>query len=230
MLTVTGLQAGYDGSRVLQGVSLEVPRHRITAVLGRNGAGRSTLLRCLMGLLPATAGAARWDDRLLTGLAPHRIARLGVGYVPESRDVFPQLTVRQNLALGRQRGRPCWSEAEAFATFDALAPRAEVPAGALSGGEQQMLSLCRTLMAMPELLLLDEPTEGLAPAMAARVGECLLAQRAQGRAVLLVEQKLTIALDVADRVLVLGQGRIVFDGTPAQLRAAPAVRAAWLQV
>ncbi|QHJ01341.1 ATP-binding cassette domain-containing protein [Xylophilus rhododendri] len=230
MLSVERLEAGYGRSRVLQQVSLRLAAGEIVALLGRNGAGRSTLLRCLMGLLPATGGAASWQGHSLVGLPAHRIARLGVGYVPESRDVFAPLTVRQNLALGKRHGRPGWTEAQAFAQFPRLQERADVAAGLLSGGEQQMLSLCRTLMSQPGLLLLDEPTEGLAPSMAQRVAECLVEQRRQGRAVLLVEQKQVIALEIADRVLVMGQGRIVFEGTPAQLRADEAVQQAWLRV
>lgn len=230
MLKIENLAAGYDGSRVLDRVGFSVAPGEIVALLGRNGAGRSTLLRCLMGLLPLQGGSVSWQGRPLAGLPPHRIARLGVAYVPESRDVFPQLTVRQNLALGRRRGRPGWTEEQAFAMFESLAPRADVAAGALSGGEQQMLALCRALMAGPDVLLLDEPTEGLAPALSARVAQCLVEQRARGAAVLLVEQKLAIALDIADRVLVLGQGRIVFEGTPVALRADRGIQAAWLQV
>ncbi|WPB59258.1 ABC transporter ATP-binding protein [Xylophilus sp. GOD-11R] len=230
MLEVHELEAGYGAGRVLEGVSLQVRRGEIVALLGRNGAGRSTLLRCLMGLLPTRAGQVTWGEHRLTGLATHRIARLGVGYLPESRDIFPLLTVRQNLELGLQRGRAGWTEADAFAAFGSLASRADVPGGALSGGEQQMLALCRMLMARPELLLLDEPTEGLAPSMAARVAECLRDERQAGRAVLLVEQKQAISLDIADRVLVMGRGRIVFEGTPAALRRDAAVQQTWLQV
>ena len=230
MLQITGLSAGYGSGRVLDGVSFEVKPGEIVALLGRNGAGRSTLLRCLMGLMPVQQGRVAWQGRTLTGLAPHRIARLGVGYVPESRDVFPQLTVMQNLALGRRQSAAGWTAEQAFERFPPLAARAGTLAGRLSGGEQQMLSLCRSLMPQPGLLLLDEPTEGLAPAMSARVAQCLREQRAQGKAVLLVEQKQALGLDIADRVLVMGQGRIVFDGRPDALRADMLLQAAWLRV
>jgi len=230
MLNIHKITAGYGSGTVLDQVSLQVRPGEIVALLGRNGAGRSTLLRCLMGLLPVRAGSASWGPDRLTGLPPHRVARLGVAWLPESRDVFPQLTVRQNLQLGLRRGRPGWSAQQAFERFPPLAPRADTLAGVLSGGEQQMLALCRALVSRPRLLLLDEPTEGLAPAMAARVADCLQEQRAQGVAVLLVEQKQAIAPALADRTLVMGQGRIVFDGSMAQLQADESVRAAWLQV
>jgi len=230
MLEICELSAGYGSGRVLDGVSFDVRPGEIVVLLGRNGAGRSTLLRCLMGLMPVQQGRVAWHGRTLTGLAPHRIARLGVAYVPESRDVFPLLTVRQNLALGRRQSAAGWTIEQAFEQFAPLAERADTLAGRLSGGEQQMLSLCRSLMPDPELLLLDEPTEGLAPAMSVRVADCLRAQRAQGRAVLLVEQKQALGLDIADRVLVMGQGRIVFEGTPDALRADEQIQAAWLRV
>ena len=232
MLKVTALEAGYGpaGNRVLDGVGLEVAPGEIVALLGRNGSGRSTLLRCLMGLLPPRGGSVSWGGHPLAGLPPHRIARLGIAYLPETRDIFPLLTVRQNLLLGQQAGRRSMTTAEMFTLFPTLTPRIDVGAGALSGGEQQLLAFCRALMARPDLLLLDEPTEGLSPAMSQRVAGHLRQERAQGRAVLLVEQKMSIALDVADRVLVLGHGRIVFEGSPASLRENAEVQSTWLQV
>ena len=231
-LVVDGVHAGYGQSRVLQGVSFELRAGRVLALLGRNGSGRGTLARALMGLLPAR-GSARWCGHELLGLPPHAIARLGVGYVPESRDVFPRLTVAQNLALGLQprSNRPVrWTPEWVFDSFAALAARRDVPAGALSGGEQQMLSLCRALMGAPELLIVDEPTEGLAPQVVAQVEALLRDLRKQGLAVLLIEQKLDMSLGVADRMAVMGHGRLVFEGAPAELQAAPAVVREWLEV
>jgi branched-chain amino acid transport system ATP-binding protein len=232
MLKINALEAGYGatGSRVLNGVDFDVAPGEIVALLGRNGSGRSTLLRCLMGLLPLRGGSVSWRGRPLAGQPPHRVARLGIAYLPETRDIFPLLTVRQNLLLGQQRGRGNLTTADVFTLFPTLTPRIDVGAGALSGGEQQLLAFCRALMARPDLLLLDEPTEGLSPAMSRRVAGHLREERAQGRAVLLVEQKLSIALEVADRVLVLGHGRIVFEGSPASLQKNAEVLATWLQV
>ena len=231
-LTVSGLHAGYGQSRVLQGVDFELAAGSVLAVLGRNGSGRSTLARALMGLVPAR-GSARWLGHELLGLAPHAVARFGVAYVPESRDVFPRLTVAQNLTLGLQPRSPRavrWTPAWVFDNFPALAARRDVAAGVLSGGEQQMLSLCRALMGAPQLLIVDEPTEGLAPQVVAQVDALLRELRTQGLAVLLIEQKLELSLAVADRVAVMGHGQLVFEGTPAQLQASPAVAQEWLEV
>lgn len=231
-LVVDGLHAGYGQSRVLQGVAFALAAGSILAVLGRNGSGRSTLARALVGLVPAR-GSARWLGHELLGLPPHAIARLGVAYVPESRDVFPRLTVAQNLTLGLQphSTRPVrWTPEWVFDSFPALAARRDVAAGVLSGGEQQMLSLCRALMGAPQLLIVDEPTEGLAPQVVAQVDALLRELRVQGLAVLLIEQKLDLSLAVADRVAVMGHGRLVFDGTPVHLQASPAVVQEWLEV
>lgn len=231
-LVVDDLHAGYGQSRVLQGVAFELQAGQVLAVLGRNGSGRSTLARALMGLLPAR-GSARWQGRELLGLPAHAIARLGVAYVPESRDVFPRLSVLQNLVLGQQPRavRPAqWTPERVFDSFPALAARRDVAAGVLSGGEQQMLSLCRALMGAPRLLIVDEPTEGLAPQVVAQVDGLLRELRTQGLAVLLIEQKLDLSLAVADRVAVMGHGRFVFDGTPAELKTSPGVVREWLEV
>ena len=230
MLKVEALEAGYGaaGNRVLNGVGFDVAPGEIVVLLGRNGSGRSTLLRSLMGLLPLRGGVVSWGGQALTGLPPHKIARLGIAYLPETRDIFPLLTVRQNLLLGQQAGRRCMTTADVFTLFPTLTPRIDVEAGALSGGEQQLLAFCRALVSRPDLLLLDEPTEGLSPEMARRVAGHLREERAQGRAVLLVAQKLSIALELADRVLVLGHGRIVFEGCPERLRENDALRSAWL--
>lgn len=231
MLEVANLQAWYGQSHVLQGVSLRVDEGEIVALLGRNGAGRSTTVRALMGELRAT-GAAHWQGQSLLGLPSHAIARLGVGCVPEQRDIFPGLSVMQNLQLGLKPGqalRPGQLD-ELFALFPALAARLDVPGGALSGGEQQMLCIARTLMGAPRLLLVDEPTEGLAPRLATQVAQALQQIAAGGVGILLVEQKLDIALRIAARVYVMGRGRIVFEGTPAALLADEAVRREWLEV
>ncbi|OQW89160.1 MAG: ABC transporter ATP-binding protein [Rhodoferax ferrireducens] len=231
MLTINNLTAGYDKSRVLQGATLQVAPGEVVALLGRNGSGRSTLAKAIMGLVPAQ-GSISWRGRALLGLKTFEIARAGLGYVPESRDVFPDLTVAQNLLLGQKPGAPSggWLQADVFAMFPQLQQRAGVKAGVLSGGEQQMLALSRTLMGNPELIIIDEPTEGLAPQLVAQVGAFLTTLKAKGVAVLLIEQKLTIALDVSDRCLVMGQGRVVFDGTPAALLTDAAVQREWLAV
>lgn len=231
-LRVRDLHAGYGQSRVLQGVNFDLQAGEVLAVLGRNGSGRSTLARALMGLLSAQ-GSAQWLGQELLGRPTHAIARLGLAYVPESRDVFARLTVAQNLALGLQprvRRPALWTPERVFESFPALAARRDVAAGVLSGGEQQMLSLCRALMGAPELLIVDEPTEGLAPQVVAQVEGLLRELRAQGLSVLLIEQKLDLSLAVADRVVVMGHGRVVFDGAPAELLAAPDVVREWLEV
>jgi branched-chain amino acid transport system ATP-binding protein len=232
MLQVRALHAGYGRGQVLQAVDLVVRSGEIVALLGRNGSGRSTLLKAVMGLV-AARGSVRWQGREILGLPPHRIAQLGVGYVPEGREVFATLTVVQNLALGRKRGMnaaaPRWSDDALFELFPALAERRRVPAGVLSGGEQQMLALARTLAGDPRLILVDEPTEGLAPRVVEQVARCLQRLRADGVAVLLAEQKLNLALDVADRCALLGHGAVVFEGTPSQLRSAQVLRREWLE-
>ena len=231
MLKLENVNAFYGKSHVLQGVSLEVRPGEIVALLGRNGSGRSTTAKAIMGLVKAQ-GSISWKGTSLIGLQTWQIARLGLGYVPESRDIFPTLTVQQNLLLGQkgrgQGGR--WSFDDMYALFPALRARQHVPAGVLSGGEQQMLTLCRTLMGEPELIIIDEPTEGLAPQLVTLVGQFLQILKASGVSVLLIEQKLTIALAISDRVLVMGHGRIVFDGTPAALRIDAGVRREWLEV
>jgi branched-chain amino acid transport system ATP-binding protein len=233
ILAVRGLHAYYGKSHVLQGVDLTVGEGEIVALLGRNGAGRSTLAKAIMGLVDTT-GSARLRGDELVGRRAFEIARRGVGYVPESRDVFPTLTVRQNLRLGEQRNRtrssPRWTVGDLFALFPQLAVREHVAAALLSGGEQQMLALCRTLMGDPDLLLIDEPTEGLAPRLVDELAATLTTLRGRGVAVLLIEQKLAIALDVSQRLYVMGHGRVVFEGTPQALGGAPEVRREWLEV
>jgi branched-chain amino acid transport system ATP-binding protein len=231
ILSISDLHAYYGKSHILHGVDLRIGNGEIVSLLGRNGVGRSTLVKAIMGNV-APHGMIRFKGGPITGLSSHRIARLGIGYVPESRDVFPTLTVRENLLLGHKQAKAAgrWSVDEFFEWFPNLATRADVAAGVLSGGEQQMLTICRTLMGDPDLILIDEPTEGLAPLMVQRISEVLerISQRAVS--ILLVEQKLTIALRVSHRLYVMGHGRIVFEGTPADLGADEAVRREWLEV
>ena len=226
-LEVRGLHAFYGQSHVLHGVDLDVGPGEIVSLLGRNGAGRSSTLKAVMGML-RSSGSVRFNGIELNGLKTFQIARQGLAYVPEERAVFPTLTVAQNLLLGQQRQRVAMDDM--WRLMPQLAARKHVAAGLLSGGEQQMLSLCRSLMGKPRLVMVDEPTEGLAPHMVQSVAQHLLALRAQGLGVLLVEQKLGIALDISDRVLVMGHGRIVFAGTPDELRVNPEVRRKWLEV
>lgn len=234
-LQITALDAFYGKSQILRGAALSVSSGEIVALLGRNGSGRSTLAKAVMGLVACT-GSIVWNGHPLLGLQAHQIANLGVGYVPESRDVFPNLTVLQNLLLGQKQGHlkgqglTAWSLDDMFAMFPVLKARLHTPAGVLSGGEQQMLTLCRTLMGNPDLLIVDEPTEGLAPQAAQQVAELLVRVRSRGLAVLLIEQKLTVARAVSDRCLVLGHGRVVFEGTPRALLDDAAVCAGWLLV
>jgi branched-chain amino acid transport system ATP-binding protein len=234
MLKLDDVHAFYGKSHVLHGVHFQVPDGEIVALLGRNGSGRSTTVKTIMGLVEGT-GAVHWRGQPILGRAAYEIAHAGIGYVPENRDIFPTLTVHQNLMLGektRRRGAkaPRWSFDDMYGLFPRLKERQHTEAGVLSGGEQQMLTLCRTLMGDPELIMIDEPTEGLAPKIVELVAEYLRELKRRGIAVLLVEQKLTIALEVADRCLVMGHGQIVFEGTPAELRADAAVRKEWLEV
>jgi branched-chain amino acid transport system ATP-binding protein len=232
MLELRGLHAYYGKSHVLHGVDFAVAPGEIVALLGRNGSGRSTTVKAIMGLVEGR-GHIAWRGAELLGRKPYEIAHMGIGYVPESRDVFPELTVHQNLMLGEKRGgktAPRWSFDDMYGLFPRLRERRDTDAAVLSGGEQQMLTLTRTLMGDPDLVMIDEPTEGLAPMVVAQVAEYLRELRRRGIGVLLVEQKLTIALDVADRCLVMGHGQIVFEGTPAALRADADVRREWLEV
>ncbi|MCE2691049.1 MAG: ABC transporter ATP-binding protein [Rubrivivax sp.] len=231
MLALRDVHAYYGKSHVLHGVSFSVGEGEIVALLGRNGSGRSTTVKAIMGLVH-TEGSVDWRGRQLVGLKAFEIAHAGIGYVPENRDIFPTLTVHQNLMLGQKRGAeaPRWSFDDMYGLFPRLKERQHTEAGVLSGGEQQMLTLCRTLMGDPDLIMIDEPTEGLAPKIIEQVAQYLRALKARGISVLLVEQKLTIALEVADRCLVMGHGQIVFEGTPEDLRRDAAVRKEWLEV
>jgi branched-chain amino acid transport system ATP-binding protein len=231
MLEVTDLHAFYGKSHVLHGVHLTVGDGEIVSLLGRNGVGRSTTVKAVMGQV-AARGSIRFKGEELIGAKPHDIARRGLGYVPEDRSIFPDLTVRQNLMLGmkgrKESGR--WRMDDMFDLFPRLRERADTPGGVLSGGEQQMLTLCRTLMGDPDLVMIDEPTEGLAPMIVEQVGRFLVEIGKRGISILLVEQKLAIALDISQRLYVMGHGRIVFEGTPADLRENESVRKEWLEV
>jgi len=231
LLEVVDLHAYYGKSHILHGVNFRVEQGEIVSLLGRNGVGRSTTIKAIMGAVPPI-GSIRFKGEEIAGLRPHETARRGLGYVPETRDIFPALTVRQNLLLGEKPGKVgCrWAMQDMFRMFPQLEARAETPGGVLSGGEQQMLTICRTLMGDPELVMIDEPTEGLSPKMVERVGVLLAEIAERGVAILLVEQKLTIALKISARLYVMGHGKIVFEGTPAELEASEGVRKEWLEV
>ena len=231
MLQLKDVHAYYGKSHVLHGVNFEVRAGEIVALLGRNGSGRSTTVKAIMGLVDCT-GEVQFRNQQVLGRKAFEIAHCGMGYVPENRDIFPTLTVHQNLLLGQKSGakNARWGFDDMYKLFPRLKERQHTEAGMLSGGEQQMLTLCRTLMGDPELIMIDEPTEGLAPKIVEQVGEYLRELKRRGISVLLVEQKLTIALEVADRCLVMGHGQIVFEGTPTELRANAYIRKEWLEV
>jgi branched-chain amino acid transport system ATP-binding protein len=231
MLEVQDLHAYYGKSHILQGVDLHVDGGEVVSLLGRNGVGRSTTVKAIMGEVPPQ-GTIRFNGVDIAGLPSHKIAHCGIGYVPEHRDIFPGLTVRQNLTLGikdpRRPGK--WKLADMLGMFPNLAARADTAAGVLSGGEKQMLTICRTLMGDPELVMIDEPTEGLAPIIVQQVGDLIAEIARRGVAILLVEQKLSIAMRISHRVYVMGHGRIMFEGTPADLKSNAGVRKEWLEV
>lgn len=231
LLDVADVHAFYGKSHILHGVTFRVDEGEIVGLLGRNGVGRSTTIKAIMGDVPPR-GSIRFKGDQIVGLKPHQTARRGLGYVPETRDIFPGLSVRQNLLLGEKPGAggACWTMSDMFRLFPVLEERADTPGGVLSGGEQKMLAMCRTLMGNPDLIMVDEPTEGLSPMMVEHVGRLLQEIAKRGVAILLVEQKLTIALKISSRLYVMGHGRIVFEGTPAALEAATEVRKEWLEV
>jgi branched-chain amino acid transport system ATP-binding protein len=231
LLEVQDLHAYYGKSHILHGVTFRVDEGEIVSLLGRNGVGRSTTIKAIMGDVPPQ-GSIRFKGEEIAGLKPHQTALRGLGFVPETRDVFPALTVRQNLQLGEKSGKRQgrWTMRDMFGLFPQLEERADTPGGVLSGGEQQMLTICRTLMGDPDLIMIDEPTEGLSPMMVERVGRLLEEIAARGVAILLVEQKLAIALKISKRLYVMGHGRIVYEGAPAEFEAASAVRKEWLEV
>jgi branched-chain amino acid transport system ATP-binding protein len=231
MLEVENLHAHYGKSHVLHGVNFTVGEGEVVSLLGRNGSGRSTTAKAIMGLVQAK-GTVRWRGQPLLGKPPHEIARLGVGYVPENKDVFPRLTVHQNLMLGQKGSatRTRWDFDDMYALFPRLRERQHVPAGVLSGGEQQMLTLCRTLMGEPALMLIDEPTEGLAPQVVEQVAAFLLTLKTERMSMVLIDQKLSFALAISDRILVMGHGEVVFNGSPQAFDQHPEIRREWLEV
>ena len=231
MLEVKDLHAYYGRSHILQGVNLKIGNSEIVSLLGRNGVGRSTFCKTIMGLVPPR-GSITYQGEEIAGCKPHTIARKGIGFVPEDRWIFPGLTVLQNLQLGlkgrKARGR--WTVEDVFKMFPRLGERCNVQGGLISGGEQQMLTICRTLMGNPDFIMIDEPTEGLAPKMIEQVGKLIEEIAQRGISVLLVEQKLNIALRISQRIYIMGHGQIVFEGTPDDLRSDDSIRKEWLEV
>ena len=233
MLEVSGLDTYYGRAHILADVALTVERGEVVVLLGRNGAGKSTTLKSIMGLVRPAAGRVLFQGRAVTGLPPHAIAKAGLGYVPEDRRVFTELTVRENLEVGRQPARPdapTWTPERLFALFPNLAEMGERPGGRMSGGEQQMLTIARSLMGNPALILLDEPSEGLAPVIVEQMAHTIRALKAEGLSVLLSEQNLHFASLVSDRAYIIEKGRIRYQGTIAELAADAQVRAAYLTV
>ncbi len=233
LLEVEDLNAHYDKSHILHGVSMRIASGEIVSLLGRNGSGRSTTLKTIMGLVKPTSGHVRLDGRDLAGERAFRIARAGIAYVPEEREIFANITVEENMRIGVQPARteaPAWTVGQMYDFFPQLKQRRDTAAGMLSGGEQQMLTMCRALLGNPRVILIDEPTEGLAPKIVEVVTDMIREICRKGVSVLLVEQKLTIAMRVSARVYVMGHGEIVFEGTPDSLRGAPEVRREWLEV
>ncbi len=232
MLEIADLHAHYGKSHILAGVSLEVAENETVAVLGRNGSGRSTMLKTLVGLVPPTSGSILLDRKELAGAPPYQIVRHGIAYVPEERLVFDHLTVEENLIIGMQpgvSGAPAWSTEDMFGYFPRLRERRSTLAGQLSGGEQQMLTLCRSLLCHPRIILIDEPTEGLAPKIVESLVDVMRDIAARGVAIMIVEQKMTIALRIASRCLVMGHGKIVFGGTPNELKQNAEIKRLWLE-
>ncbi|ASK35618.1 ABC transporter ATP-binding protein [Alcanivorax sp. N3-2A] len=233
MLTVNDLHAHYGKSHVLNGVRYQLKPGEIGTILGRNGSGRSTLCKAIIGLLPPTSGSVALGGRELAGRAPHEVARAGIGYVPEEREIFLNLSVDENMTIGRKKGipgAPTWTPEELYDLFPRLRERRRVKAGSLSGGEQQMLTMFRTLLGNPLMILIDEPTEGLAPKIVGVVRDTVLEMKRRGIGVLLLEQKLSLALQIADHVAVMGHGEIVFEGSVEEFRANHEVRTRWLEV
>ncbi|MGA0612791.1 ABC transporter ATP-binding protein [Caldimonas sp. KR1-144] len=233
LLRVDGLHAHYGKSHILRGVEFQVGHREVVSLLGRNGSGRSTTMKSIMGLVPPTSGRVMLNGRDLAGARSYAICRAGIAFVPEEREVFANLTVDENLRMGEQPPVPGayhWTVEQMFDYFPRLKERRNTKAGSISGGEQQMLTICRSLLGNPLVILIDEPTEGLAPKIVAQVGECIKDMHSKGVSVVLVEQKLAIALKVSTRVCVMGHGQIVFQGTPEQLASDEQLLSEWLAV
>jgi branched-chain amino acid transport system ATP-binding protein len=235
MLAVNRINSFYDKSHVLHDVSLDVRKAEIVGLLGRNGVGKSTTLKSIMGIVRPKAGSIKFNNKEAVGLQPYQMAKLGVGYVPEDRRIFPTLTVRQNLILGmksgqKQNNEAGWTIEKVYDFFPELKQRDSFRGGNLSGGEQQMLTIGRTLMGDPSLLLIDEPTEGLAPQVVETVVNVIEEIHRSGVSVLLVEQSMDVVMDLADSVLIMNKGEIVYKGTPDQLQASPEIIEMYLEV
>jgi branched-chain amino acid transport system ATP-binding protein len=230
MLTVDDIHTYYGRSHILQGVSLAVNQGEVVALLGRNGVGKTTTIRSIVGFNRPRQGRIFLRGKEISGLPSHAIARLGVGLVPQGREIFPALSVRENITLGARRTNGGWTYERVLETFPQLAQRIYHRGAKLSGGEQQMLAISRALMTNPELLLLDEPSEGLAPLIVAEIGRIIGRLRDEGLSILVVEQNLAMALSIADRVYVMNKGKIVFEGTPGSLRVQEAVMHQYLGV
>jgi len=233
MLEITGLDAYYGRAHILQGVSFSMQRGEVLALMGRNGAGKSTTMKAVMGLVPPAGGSVSFEGQRVDGREPFEIARMGIGYVPEDRRVFSELTVMENLSVAQRPARadaPHWTPERLFALFPNLGRMRDRPGGAMSGGEQQMLTIARTLMGNPRLVLLDEPSEGLAPVIVEEMAKTILALKSEGLTVLISEQNLHFAGNVADRAAIIEKGIIRFTGTMDELKADEAVRAQYLSV
>jgi branched-chain amino acid transport system ATP-binding protein len=233
MLSLRGVETAYGASQVLFGVSLDLAEGQVVSLLGRNGMGKSTTVRSIMGIVPPRAGEIRLDGLPIHGLPSFRIAQAGLGLVPEGRQIFPNLTVRENLvatAANRSPGAPAWTLSRVYAMFPRLAERQRSLGHRLSGGEQQMLAIARGLVARPALMLVDEPTEGLAPLLVQNLTDILAAINRTGTTILLVEQTLEVALALSRRLYVMDQGRIQFQGTPEELRKDPTIQQRFLEI
>ena len=231
MLKVSNLNSYYGKSHILQGVNLIINEGEIVSLLGRNGVGRSTFIKSVMGMVKSE-GSIIFNNKQILGKPVHEIANLGIGYVPENRDIFPDLTVRENLELGKKENKYGikWNIEELFDLFPNLKNRIDVPGGVLSGGEQQMLTICRSLMGCPKLMMIDEPTEGLSPQMVESVESLLKKISCKGVSILLVEQKLTIAFNLSKKLYVMGHGKVVFEGEPKEVQNNNEIIKEWLEV
>lgn len=235
MLELERINTFYEKSHILHNISLEIKEGEVVGLLGRNGVGKSTTIKSIIGTVPPKSGSIRFQGRETVGLQPYQLARLGIGYVPEERRIFPTLTVRENLLMGMKSGKKPtqdkgWTIEGIYQFFPALRERDSFKGGYLSGGEQQMLTIGRTLMGDPRLILLDEPTEGLAPQIVEAVANVIREIHRSGVSVLLVEQSMDIVMDLANGILIMNKGEIVFKGTPEELNARPELREKYLEV